>query len=42
MDFSWESVPESGGCDTVGSEGLSHRFGEGGPESGDVCEMIKS
>ena len=23
-------------------EGLSHRFGEGGPESGDVFKMIKS
>ena len=30
------------GGDEGMDEGLCHRFGEGGPESGDVFEMVKS
>ena len=35
------TVVQVGGDEGM-DEGLSHRFREGGPESGDVFEMIKS
>ena len=35
------TVVQAGGEEGM-DEGLSHRFGEGGPESGNVFKMIKS
>ena len=36
-------VVQAGGDEGMDEdEGLSHRFEEGGPESGDVSEMVKS
>ena len=35
------AVVQAGGDEGM-DEGLSHRFREGGPESGDVFEMVKS